>query len=357
VTDIPISRPLIDEDDIDAVVEVLRSGILAAGPKVAAFEEAFADYVRASHGVAVTNGTAALIVGLRAAGIGPGDEVIVPSFTFAATANSVRLVGATPRFADVDEHTFCVTAESLEQALTAQTRGVMPVHLYGHPAPMTEILALAAEHDLVVIEDSAQAHGAEIDGQRVGALGTLGSFSFYPTKNMTTGEGGMITTNESTVADFARLYRNQGMRERYQHEVVGANERMTEVEAALGLRQLSKVEAWTERRRENARRMTALLREPVVTPVEPENGRHVYHQYTIRVPDRDKVTKALADEGIGFGIYYPVPVHRQAPYREAVELPVTDQLSGEVLSLPVRPDLSEDEIERICSVVNDAVGA
>ena len=237
---IPISRPQIGAEELQAVAAVFESGQLASGPSVEEFESAFASMVGTRHAVAVGSGSAALFVGLRAAGVEANDEVIVPSFTFAATANAIRMCGAVPVFIDVDPETFCVTADGVADAITPATVGVMPVHLYGRMAPMDEITAAADNAGIDVYEDAAQAHGASWKDQPAGSWGRFGAFSFYPTKNMTTGEGGMITTDDADLADSAHLLRNQGMRHRYQHEVVGLNERMTEMEAAVGLVQLSK---------------------------------------------------------------------------------------------------------------------
>jgi len=247
-----LSKPAIGEEEIDAVVEVLRSGMLASGTRVTAFEQAFAAATGVEHAVAVGSGTAALHIGLLALDLGADDEVILPSFTFAATANVVRMVGAVPVFIDIDPDDFTIHGPAVEQAVTSRTRAVMPVHLYGQPAPMRGIMDVAAAHGLDVIEDAAQAHLATTDGLMVGSIGRFGAFSFYPTKNMTTGEGGMITTSDPDLASRARMLRNQGMAERYVHEIIGINERMTEIEAAIGLIQLGRLEAWTKRRREIA---------------------------------------------------------------------------------------------------------
>jgi dTDP-4-amino-4,6-dideoxygalactose transaminase len=353
---IPISRPIVGREERQAVDQVLASGMLASGREVRAFEEEFADYVGAAHGVAVGSGTAALHVGLLAAGVGVGDEVIVPSFTFAATANSVRLIGAHPVFVDVEDRTYSTTAELVEPALTDRTVAVMPVHLFGHPAPMDELLALASAADVMVIEDAAQAHGATLDGRPVGALGALGAFSFYPTKNMTTGEGGMITTNDPAIARRAALLRNQGMEQRYLHEMVGLNERMTEIEGAIGRVQLRHLPEWTEQRQANAAFYNEHLDDSVTKPVVQAGATHVYHQYTIRVPDRSTLEDAFQEEGIGYGIYYPRPTHLQPPYAEgAPSLPVTERLAEEVISIPVRPDLTEEERSRVVEVINEVV--
>lgn len=353
---IPISRPIIGDEERAAVDRVLQSGMLVAGAEVAAFETEFAELCGTDHAVAVGSGTAALHVGLLASGIGPGDEVIVPSFTFAATANAVRMVGADPVFAEIEDRTFSLTADAVRAALSPRTAAVMPVHLFGHPALMSEIMDVASGAGIAVFEDSAQAHGATVDGRPVGGMGEWGAFSFYPTKNMTTGEGGMITTNDARVARNARLIRNQGMEQRYVHEVPGLNERMTEIEGAIGRIQLRHLHDWTEARRSNAAFYSTHLSRSADVPIERDGYRHVYHQYTIRLADRTSVIDALEAEGIGYGIYYPLPTHLQAPYRDiGASLPVTERVAEQVLSIPVRPDLTAEERKRIVDVVNEVI--
>jgi dTDP-4-amino-4,6-dideoxygalactose transaminase len=290
---------------------------------------------------------------LLAAGIGPGDEVIVPSFTFAATANSVMMVGATPVFVDVDPDDFTIHASQIEPAITERTKAVMPVHLYGQMAPMTEIMAVASAHGFDVIEDAAQAHLANTQGHSAGAVGVFGAFSFYPTKNMTTGEGGMITTSDPDVAHRARMLRNQGMSERYVHPMVGLNERMTEIEGAIGLAQLRKVRAWTERRRELAEMYGERLKPELGLPFVRDDTFHVYHQYTLCPPDREPVLEALKAAEIGHGIYYPSGTHEQQPYQgPEYDLPVTDDLTRRVVSIPIRPDLTDEELDVIVDTLN-----
>ena len=353
---IPLSKPDIGRDEIAAVSEVLESGMLASGERVGEFEAAFADAVGVAHAVAVGSGTAALHIGLLALGVGVGDEVIVPSFTFAASANAVVLAGATPVFADVDEREFTLHPQHIEPLLTDRTAAVMPVHLYGQMAPMGGICQLARDRGVSVIEDAAQAHLAEIDGLRAGSVGRAAAFSFYPTKNMTTGEGGMITTIDSDIAERSRWLRNQGMSEKYVHRLVGLNERMTEMEAAIGLVQLSRLPERTKRRREIASIYNERLDPALGLPHERADARHVYHQYTIRPPDREMMRTALSDAGIGHDVYYPKGAHQQDPYRSDLVLPVTERLVSSVLSIPVRPDLTDDEIEYIIDTLNGAVG-
>lgn len=354
---IPLSRPLIGEGEIAAVVEVLESGLLASGDRVVRFEQAFAETVGTAHAVAVGSGTAALHIGLLALGVGPGDEVIVPSFTFAASANVIRLAGAVPVFADIDAGDYTIHAALVEPLVTERTKAVMPVHLYGQTAPMTPLLELSKRLGVDLIEDAAQAHLAEADGARAGSLGRVAGFSFYPTKNMTTGEGGMITTSDSGIAELARWLRNQGMADRYEHKVVGLNERMTEIEAAIGLVQLQRLPSWTERRREIAAIYRERLDPGLGLPVERDDARHVYHQFTIAPPDREIVRTALRRAEIGHDTYYPKATHQQDPYvGPAYDLPVTEEMVDRVVSIPVRPDLTETEIEHIVTTLNGAVG-
>ncbi len=359
---IPAAKPLIGDEERAAVDRVLRSGMIAGGPEVAAFESEFAaELVDRRPCVAVNSGTAGSHLGLLAAGVGPGDEVIVPSFTFAATANSVALTGATPVFVDIEAEHFCLDPRAVEAAVTRRTKGVMPVHLYGHPADMTALGDLAARHGLAIYEDAAQAHGAAWQGRPVGTFGQFAMFSLYPTKNMTSGEGGMVSCADDELARQVRLLRNQGMERRYENEVVGFNARMTDVHAAIGREQLKKLPGWTARRQANAAFLDAHLRGVVVPPVAP-GATHVYHQYTIRVVghDRDAFAAELAARGVGSGVYYPIPNHRLpslAAFAPGLDLPVTEQAAAEALSLPVHPALTEADLEQIATVVNDVAGA
>ena len=355
---IPPARPVIGEAEIDAAVRVLRSGMVVQGPEVAAFEREFGDLVAGRHCVAVNSGTSALQLSLMALGFGPGDEIIVPSFSFAASANAVRLVGATPIFADIEAGTFCLDPDAVAAAITPRTVAIMPVHLYGHPAAMDRIMPIAEAHGLAVVEDAAQAHAAALNGTPVGAFGAVGCFSFYPTKNMHSLEGGMVTTADAELARRLRLLRNQGMEARYQNEIVGANMRMTDVAAAIGRVQLTQLAGWTEQRRANAAYLDERLT-GVVTPPVAEGARHVYHQYTIRVTgDRDAFQAGLADRGVGSAVYYPTPIHRLRPYLTEDgrvgdwKLPETDRAAAEVLSLPVFPTLTAAELEQIVEAVN-----
>jgi perosamine synthetase len=351
---IPIARPQMGDDEKQRVWEAMASGSLAQGPRVAEFEERFAEMVGVPHAVATSSGTTALHLALLGYGIGPGDEVVTVPFTFIASANSVLYTGARPVFVDVREDDFTLDVDQLEAAITPRTRAVMPVSLYGQPADLRAIAAIAERHGLAVVEDAAQAHGAAIGDRRSGTWGA-GTFSFYPTKNMTTGEGGMITTGDPTLAERVRLLREHGMKVRYHHEVVGYNFRMTDLAAAIGLAQLPKLAGYNERRRAIAARYDRELR-GVVTPRVRPDVTHVYHQYTIRVRERDAFAERLRERGVGSAIYYPIPVHRQKPFvalgYEEQRFPVTDRLTAEVLSIPVHPSLSDDEVSTVVAAVN-----
>lgn len=351
---IPPAKPLIGSEERAAVDRVLRSGMLAQGPEVAAFEREFSEHFGLGRAcIAVNSGTSGLHLGLLSCSVGPGDEVIVPSFTFAATANSVALTGATPVFADIDPDDFCLSPASVEAAITERTVGIMPVHLYGHPAKMTALGEIVDKHGLRLFEDAAQAHGASLHGRPVGTFGQFAMFSLYPTKNMTSGEGGIVSVADDETARRLRLYRNQGMDRQYHNEVVGFNARMTDIHAAIGREQLKKVNAWTKRRQENAAFMSEHL-EGVTIPPVADGAVHVYHQYTVRVPsDRDGLAAALREEyNIGSGMFYPVPNHQLRPFRVDVELPETARAARECLSLPVHPSLSAGDLERIVTAVN-----
>ncbi|MGM7697407.1 DegT/DnrJ/EryC1/StrS family aminotransferase [Microbacterium sp. A84] len=359
---IPPAKPIIGDEEREAVDRVLRSGMVAQGPEVAAFEQEFsAHFVPGRASVAVNSGTAGLHLGLLAAGVGAGDEVIVPSFTFAATGNSVALTGATPVFVDIEPETFSLDPEAVAAAITPKTKGILPVHLYGHPARMRELEVLAGARGVALYEDAAQAHGAALDGRPVGSFGEFAMFSLYPTKNMTSGEGGMVTAATDEIARRLRLLRNQGMERQYENEIIGFNARMTDIHAAIGRVQLTKIDAWTKTRQNNAAFLDANL-QGVVVPVVVEGAVHVYHQYTVRVPeDRDGFVAALKSEhSVGAGVYYPIPNHRLpslAPYAPGLDLPETERAAREVASLPVHPSLSQNDLERIVAAVNTVAKA
>jgi dTDP-4-amino-4,6-dideoxygalactose transaminase len=352
---IPIARPLIGEDEQQAVLEVMSSGHVAQGPRVQEFETQFAELSGAKYGIATTSGTSALHVALLANGIGPGDEVITSPFSFIASANCALFVGAKPVFVDIEADYFTIDPEKIREKITPRTRAIEPVHLYGLPCDMEAIFDIAEEFDLVIIEDACQAHGAKLNGKTVGSYGTA-CFSFYPTKNITTGEGGMITTNDEEVARKARLLRDHGSPVRYQHETLGYNLRMNDMQAAIGLTQLPKLAPWNKKRQENAQFLTQELSNVagVITPAVRDNSEHVFHQYTIRVSNRDAAAEKLREQGVGVGIHYPTPIHQQPYYQQLGfqdSLPVSETASREVLSLPVHPSLSQADLETIVEAV------
>lgn len=352
---IPIARPQMGTEEKERVWEAMAAGSLAQGPRVAELEEAFAAFVGCAHAVATSSGTTALHLALLGHGIGTGDEVITVPFTFIASANSVLYTGARPVFVDVGEGDFTIDVGQIEAAITPRTRAIMPVSLYGHPADLPAIAEIAERHGLAVVEDAAQAHGAAIGDRRSGSWGA-GTFSFYPTKNMTTGEGGMVTTDDGDLAGRVRLMREHGMQVRYHHDIIGYNFRMTDLAAAIGLAQLPKLPGYNDRRRAIARRYDTELR-GVLTPVVRSGVTHVYHQYTIRVHDRDAFADRLRERGVGSAIYYPIPVHRQKPFVALgygdQRYPVTERLTDEVLSIPVHPSLTDDEVETVIGAVNE----
>ncbi len=354
---IPMARPLIGPEEEDAVLSVLRSGMLAQGPQIEHFEVAFAALCGVPHAVAVSSGTTALYLALLAHGIGPSDEVITTPFTFIATANSVLMTGARPVFVDIDPVSFNINPALIEAAITPRTKAIIPVHLYGQIAAMDAITEIAKRHGLVIIEDAAQAVGALFHDRPAGSFGT-GCFSLYATKNMTSGEGGMITTTNPAVADRLRLLRSHGSRVRYYHEFLGYNFRMTNLQAAIGLTQLGKLAAFNTRRLRNAAFFDQHINHPAVTKPQVQPGmRHVFHQYTLRIrANRDDAARQLAAAGVSTAIFYPLPIPRQPLYREigyTDKMPVADQMSDEVLALPVHPGLNDADLNQIVNAVNN----
>jgi perosamine synthetase len=359
---IPIGRPAIGEEEIEAAVDVLRSGMVAAGPRVDEFEGSFSRYCGTGYAIAMNSGTAALHASLLALGIGQGDEVIVPSFTFFATASSVCMCRARPVFADVDESSFNLSIDALQQQLTRKTRAVVGVHLFGQPFPVRPVHEICEDKGIHFIEDAAQAHGATYHGKRVGSFGVAGCFSFYPTKNMTTGEGGFVTTNDAVLARRVRLIINHGQEEKYLHTGIGYNFRMTDLSAAIGLEQLRKLDAFNARRQNTAAYYNDTIRCPgIILPEETAGVEHVYHQYVVRVTDearltRDQLAIALRGRGIGTAVHYPIPLHRQPVFEKCSSkgcCPVADQLAAEVLSLPVHPLVNDEERKFICTSMNE----
>ena len=349
---IPIAKPILSGKEIEGIRAVLDSGILAQGKAVAEFEEKFAEYVGTSHGVATNSGTSALHTALAALGVGEDDEVITTSFTFIATATSILMQRASPVFCDIDPQTYNIDPDLVQEAITKRTKAIIAVHLYGLPCDMKPIMDIAQDNGLKVVEDACQAHGAEYRGKKAGSFGDAGIFSFYPTKNMTTGEGGMVTTSDSQVAEKARMVRNHGQSQRYVHEIMGYNYRMTNIAAAIGLSQLKMLDQFNAKRRENAGYYDKSLF--VKTPFVPEGMKHVYHQYTIEVEEREEFLKHLEKHGVGYGVHYPIPVHKQPLFRDynEITLPNTEASSQRVVSLPVHPGLTKEERELIVRTVN-----
>lgn len=354
---ISISRPHLSDAEKNAVMAVLESGHLAQGPRTAEFEEGFASMIHVKHAVAVANGTCALHIALLAEGIGPGDEVITTPFTFMATVSTILFAGAKPVFVDIQEDTCNIDPDQIEAAITPRTRAILPVHLYGQLCDMGPIQAIADKHGLKIIEDACQSVLAADHGRYAGSFGT-GTFSFYATKNLTTGEGGMITTNDDAVAEKARMLRSHGMKQRYYHEMLGFNFRMTDIQAAIGLAQLVKLNELTRRRRENAAYLSTHIHSVPTPKAARSESSHVWHQYTVRLPnqnERDAAVQKLNDAGIDTGIYYPVPIHKQKPIAGLigdVHLPIAERAAEQVMSLPVHPLLSEGDLQRICEEVN-----
>ncbi len=357
---INIASPQIGKEEIKAVTDVLKSGMLAQGKKVQEFEENFAKFIGVKHAIATSNGTTALEIVLRAHDIGPGDEVITTPFTFIASANSILYVGAEPIFVDIKEDTFQIDADKIEKAITKKTKAIMPVHLFGSASDMTKIMAIAKKHKLVVIEDACQAHGVTWKGKHVGSFGT-GAFSLYATKNMTTGEGGMITTDSKEIDEKARLLRDHGSKVKYHHDILGYNYRMTDIEAAIGIEQLKKLNRFNQLRIKNATYLNKNLSKikGIVVPQAEKQSNHIYHLYTIRItPDfplkRDELMAKLAEKSIGSAINYPMAINEQKLYRDLgykPNTPIAAKVSKEVLSLPVHPGLKQKDLDNIIKVM------
>lgn len=344
--------------EIDAAIaRVIDNTNFILGPQVTAFENAFAEYVGSAFCVGVNSGTAALHLALMACGIGKGDEVIVPSFTFFATAEAVSVLGAAPVFVDVDPVSYTITAAEIEKAITPRTRAIIPVHLYGQAADLDPIRALAEKHNLHVIEDAAQAHGAEYKGRRVGGLGTAGCFSFYPSKNLGAyGEAGAIVTNDEDLATRLRLLRQHGQTSKYEHAIIGYNFRLEEMQAAVLNVKLPHLDKWNNGRRERAARYNELLSDTgLVLPREMDYARHVYHVYAVQCDNRDELQNRLAASGIQTGVHYPIPIHLQPAYAslgyKVGDLPVTEQLSERVLSLPLFAELTDDQQRAVADAI------
>jgi perosamine synthetase len=358
---IAIAHPMVDDEEIQAVTDVLRSGILAQGPVVKQFEEAFARSCGVSHAIATNNGTSALHSALLAAEIGPGDEVIVPTFTFFATASAVSMCGATPVFADVHEASYNIDTTMVPSLITSRTKAIIGVHLFGQPFDAAALRRICDEYDLLLIEDAAQAHGARYRGQTVGAFGDLACFSFYATKNMLTGEGGMVTTHSDVYNERLRSLINHGQQEKYLHIRLGYNYRMTDLAAAIGLVQLSKLEGMNAARQKNAAFLDqSLVNTDLILPKVHPEVTHVYHQYVVRVPMemRDGFSRSLQERGVSTAIHYPRCLHEQPYYsRHAIRVPcpVGERVSKEVVSLPVHPALTEEDLQYLSTAIGEVI--
>ena len=360
---IPIAKPNFGKKEEDAVKEVLDSGILVSGPRTKSFEKEFAEYIRVEHAVAVTNGTVALDVALKALKIGPGDEVITSAFSFIASGNCILFQNAKPVFADINPKTFNIDPSDVAEKITAKTKALIPVHLFGQPANMDTLMEIAQDNGIALVEDAAQAHGAEYKGQKTGSIGDVGCFSFYATKNMAIGEGGMITTNDPKLADKIRLLINHGQSRKYHHETLGYNYRMTEFCAAIGSVQLKKIDGFNEKRIENAKLLNNGIQNftGLTGPYVDKDAKHVFHQYVLKVDPycvgRDKVADHLAKNGVGTAVHYPFPIYRQPLYQEigyeGTVCPNTEEACRRVLSLPVHPLVDKKDIEYMLVILKE----
>jgi len=357
---IPLSKVYVDDEVKRAVLDVLDSGWFILGEKTKEFERKFADFCGTKYGIAVSSGTAAIFLSLLAIGIKPGDEVIVPSFSFIATASPILHLGAKPVFADINLKTYTIDPDNVRAKISSKTKAIIPVHLYGHPADMEPIIEIAEEKGLYIIEDACQAHGAVYKGKKVGSIGHVGCFSFYPSKNLTVcGDGGMVVTNNEEVAERIRMLRNHGRKEKYIHEIIGYNLRFNEIQAAIGLVQLQKLPYFIQQRRRIAKLYDELLTDLVIKPVEETWAKHVYHLYVIRTRLRDELRKYLLSHGVSTGIHYPIPIHKQPTIlktlRKHFKLPKSENAANTVLSLPIYPGLKEHQVVYVCDLINNFI--
>ena len=357
-----IANPKLDNGELEGIKEVLDSGMLAQGEVVANFEKEFADYIGVGHGKATANGTSALDVAMKAIGIGEGDEVITSPFSFIASANCVMFQGAKPVFADIKKDTFNLDPEKVREKITEDTEAILPVHLFGQPADMDAFVEIAEEHDLYLIEDCAQAHGAEYKGRKVGSIGDMGAFSFYPTKNMTTGEGGMVVTDDEDLSERSDLVRDHGQSEKYTHDMLGYNLRMTNLAAAIGRAQLERLDGWNDKRRKNAEMLTSGIEdiEGLTPPFVADDVKHVFHQYVLKVEDdyplsREELREKLHENDIGTAVHYPKVIPDQPLYEEkgydSEEFENARECAEKVFSLPIHPKVSEEDVEDMLEVL------
>ncbi len=349
------------QDEIErGIRDVLENCQFILGPNVAAFEKEAAEFLGVRHAVAVASGTDALHLALAAAGIGPGDEVITTPFTFIATAEAIRYLGATPVFVDIDPRTFNLDPAKIEEAITPATRAVLPVHLFGQPADMAPILSLCQRNGLLLVEDCAQSFGAAYGAKMTGAMGDFGCFSFFPSKNLGCyGDGGMITVSSEEHADSVRMLRNHGSRERYHHDVIGYNSRLDEIQAVVLRTKLKRIQEFNKGRRRVATLYNRLLRDTeVVIPFQDDKGTHVFHQYTLLTTKRDRIMAALKDADIASAVYYPIPLHRQKVFADeyrSVSLPVSEATASQCLSLPMFPEMTDEQVRAVAEVVKGAL--
>jgi dTDP-4-amino-4,6-dideoxygalactose transaminase len=357
---IPIAQPSVGEEEINAARKILKSKFLAQGEEVKKFEKNFSSYIGTKFGIATSNGTTALHAALIALEIKEGDEVITTPFSFFSSSSCILMQKAKPIFVDIDPKTYNIDPEKIKEKISKRTKAIIPVHLYGQPCEIEKVMEIAKEYSLWVIEDACQAHGAEFNGKKVGSFSDISCFSFYPTKNMTTGEGGMITTDDENLAEKLRMIINHGQKERYLHEMLGYNYRMTNLQAAIGLVQLKRLDKFNEKRIGNASFYNENLDNGIIEkPFVSKKVKHVFNQYTLRIKDgkRDKFAEYLKKKGIGYGIYYPIPIHKQPLFKEKYgdlhHLPEAELSAKEVISIPVHPRLSEEDLEYITKVVNN----
>ena len=359
MVDLKLQYENLKPDIDDAVAGVLDKAYYVLGPNVHAFEQEAADYLGAHYAISVANGTDALHLALIAADIGAGDEVITPSFTFIATVESILYRGATPIFIDIDPNNFNLDLKQLETLITPKTKAIMPVHLYGNPVNMTELMALAQRHNLKIIEDACQSFGARWNNKMTGTFGDFGCYSFYPSKNLGCfGDGGMITTNSEAYYKELIALRNHGSYTRYHHEKLGYNSRLDEIQAAILRTKLPHLDKYNKLRHQAAQQYTKLLKNIVATPQESTDGTHIYHQYTILHPKRDAIQTALKEANIASAIYYPIPIHQQPLFKNKyahLDLPHTEELTAKCLSLPMFPELTQEQITKICDVIRNVI--
>lgn len=359
MVDLKIQYNNLKQEMDSKIIEALGNTQFILGPNVHAFEKEAAEHLGVKHALSCASGTDALHLALLAAGISEGDEVITTSFTFIATAEAIKYVGATPVYVDIKADTLNIDANLIEAAITEKTRAIIPVHIFGQPADMPKIMAIAKKHNLLVIEDCAQSYGAKIADQATGGIGLVGCHSFFPSKNLGCyGDGGMVTTNDDAIAEQIRIYRNHGSSERYHHDVIGYNSRLDELQAVILRIKLAHIDEYNKERRRVAHSYSKQLKDVVTVPHEDGIGTHVYHQYTVLTDKRAQIMPALSAKEIGNAIYYPIPLHQQKAFEKecaGVSLPVTEDTIKHCMSLPIFPEMTEDQIKLVCDTIKSAV--